>query len=102
VQATLRREPPAEPGEPWRGHRCATIRIDHQCLDRAGEDILEDGVNGWFVDRDPESIAKRLRELHDDPELRISMGRRARQASLRFTWAGVVASYEELYASVAG
>ncbi len=66
------------------------------------EDILEEGVNGWFVDRDPECIAERLRELHDDPELRISMGRRARQASLRFTWGHVVASYEELYASVAG
>jgi glycosyltransferase involved in cell wall biosynthesis len=65
------------------------------------EDILEDGVNGWFVDREPERIAERLGALRDDPGLRAEMGRRAREASLRFTWANVVRSYEELYSSVA-
>jgi len=65
------------------------------------EDILEDGENGWFVDRDPATIAARLATLRDDPALRERMGARAREASLRFTWENVVHSYEELYASEA-
>jgi len=62
------------------------------------EDILRDGVNGWFVERDPADVRRRLNQLRSDPELRAEMGRRARADSMRFSWHRVVESYAELYA----
>jgi glycosyltransferase involved in cell wall biosynthesis len=63
------------------------------------EDLLEEGENGWFIERDPEGIRDRLRELHEDPELRLRMGAAARAASLAFSWSRVVDRYRELYAA---
>jgi glycosyltransferase involved in cell wall biosynthesis len=63
------------------------------------EDILREGENGWFVERDATRIAARLRGLQADPVKRAAMGARAREDSLRFSWSRVVASYAELYAS---
>lgn len=52
-----------------------------------GDDVITDGVNGFVVSiRDPEAIAARLRELHDDPNLRRKMGRSARSTAETFTW----------------
>jgi glycosyltransferase involved in cell wall biosynthesis len=61
------------------------------------EDLLRDGSNGWFIERDAESIAARLRQLAVDPELRARMGRQAREDSLRYSWSRVVDEYVELY-----
>lgn len=66
------------------------------------EDLLEDGENGWFIDRDAGRIGDRLRELHDEPERRRRMGAAARAASLRFSWSRVVDRYRDLYAAAAG
>jgi glycosyltransferase involved in cell wall biosynthesis len=65
------------------------------------EDLLEDGVNGWFIDRDPVVVGERLRALRDDPELRCGMGEQARRCSARFTWGHAVDGYEQLYATAA-
>jgi UDP-glucose:(heptosyl)LPS alpha-1,3-glucosyltransferase len=59
--------------------------------------LLEDDVNGWFVTREPEDIAGRLRALGADPELRARMGAAAREASLRYGWALAVAGHLQLY-----
>lgn len=61
------------------------------------EDLLRDGINGWFIERDAEAIAVHLRQLAADPELRTRMGRQAREDSLRFSWSRVVEEYCELY-----
>lgn len=61
------------------------------------EDILVDGENGWFVERDGAAIAARLHELGADGERRRAMGRAAREASARFTWDAVVDAYDDLY-----
>lgn len=43
-------------------------------------DLIEDGVNGFVVPVGaPERIAERLRQLHDDPQLRREMGMAARR-----------------------
>lgn len=63
------------------------------------EDILRDGINGWFVEQDPVAIAARLAELAD-PALAAEMGAEARRSSLAFTWERAVAGYESCYASV--
>jgi UDP-glucose:(heptosyl)LPS alpha-1,3-glucosyltransferase len=66
------------------------------------EDILEPGVNGWFIPRDPVDVARRLNALGRDPELRRRMGDAARAASLRFSWPLMIDAYEELYRELDG
>ncbi len=65
------------------------------------EELVEDGRNGWFVEHDGASIAKRLRTLGEDPQLRARMARAARDASARYTWDGVVDTYVTLYVTLA-
>jgi UDP-glucose:(heptosyl)LPS alpha-1,3-glucosyltransferase len=60
------------------------------------EDILSEGVNGWFIERDADVIASRLKAL-EDPSVRAAMGHAAREASLRFDWQRMVAGYRALY-----
>jgi glycosyltransferase involved in cell wall biosynthesis len=61
------------------------------------EDLLRNGVNGWFVDRDPRRIGELIGELHANRRLRRSMGAAARRDSLRFSWSRAVERYLELY-----
>jgi glycosyltransferase involved in cell wall biosynthesis len=50
-------------------------------------DIVRDGVDGFLVPpRNVDAIAERLEQLRLDPNLRISMGRAARERALKFTW----------------
>ena len=65
------------------------------------EDLLRDGVNGWFIERDAGDIRRRLRELIADPALRDAMGQAARRDSLEYSWWRVVEEYERLYARLA-
>ncbi len=62
------------------------------------EDLLRDGRNGWFVERDPDQIRARLRQLQADRRLRDAMGRAAREDSLEYSWSRVVERYRDLYA----
>ena len=64
------------------------------------QELLQDGVNGWFVERDGTDIARRLRQL-EDPELRTRMGAQAREASASFGWEPVVDAYAALYERLA-
>ena len=64
------------------------------------EDLLVDGRNGWFIDRDPEGIATHLRRLVAEPEMRRELGDQAREDSLRYSWDRVVDEYCELYAEL--
>lgn len=52
------------------------------------KDLIVDGVNGYIVPVGaPEIIAKRLRQLYDDPELRRSMGAAAKLTVEKgYTW----------------
>lgn len=50
-------------------------------------DIVRDGIDGFVVPiRDVDSIVDRLERLRRDPDLRMEMGRNARQRALEFTW----------------
>jgi glycosyltransferase involved in cell wall biosynthesis len=66
------------------------------------EDVVSEGVNGWFVEPRGDDIAARLRALERDPQLRRSMGEASRQAAGSFRWDVSVAAYAELYRSLAG
>ena len=65
------------------------------------EDLLDDGSNGWFIERDPGHIAGRLRALSEDRALKRQMSHRARQRALPFSWAGMVARYDATYQDLA-
>ncbi len=54
-----------------------------------GADILRDGLDGYIVPiRDPQAIAERLLEFHDDRELLKRMSNSALEQAQRLDWAG--------------
>jgi glycosyltransferase involved in cell wall biosynthesis len=61
------------------------------------EELVENGVNGWFTPRDGAAIAERLRQLRDNPSLRRAMSGSARRSAERFDWERVVDQFEALY-----
>jgi glycosyltransferase involved in cell wall biosynthesis len=61
------------------------------------EDLIREGANGWFIERNPQSIRDRLREMRENPQFRRAMGAAARADSLRYSWSRVVEDYRELY-----
>jgi UDP-glucose:(heptosyl)LPS alpha-1,3-glucosyltransferase len=65
-------------------------------------ELIEDGRNGFLIDRDPHGIATRLELLADDPRLRERLGREARASALRFSSQRMVAEHHELYRRLAG
>jgi glycosyltransferase involved in cell wall biosynthesis len=51
------------------------------------DDLVRDGIDGFVVPiRDVEAIVDRLRHLRQEPDLRLAMGRNARERALQFTW----------------
>jgi glycosyltransferase involved in cell wall biosynthesis len=64
-------------------------------------ELIEDGVNGYFVTRDGSDIARRLRALGADPDLRERLGAAARRSALAFSWGRTVQEHHELYESLA-
>ncbi len=65
------------------------------------EDILRDGVNGWFIEREPKTIEPRLAALEGDERLRERLGQEARDAARGFDWPYVKSAYLELYRRLA-
>jgi glycosyltransferase involved in cell wall biosynthesis len=65
------------------------------------EELLVEGVNGWFIERDAGVIADRLVRLATDPGLRSSMGGAAREAAERFGWQQVIDRYTRHYEGLA-
>jgi glycosyltransferase involved in cell wall biosynthesis len=61
------------------------------------EDLLRDGENGWFIERDTATIRPRLRKLAADRPLTRRMGARARVDSMSYSWTEMVRRYRALY-----
>jgi glycosyltransferase involved in cell wall biosynthesis len=64
-------------------------------------ELIVDGRNGFFITREPGSIATRLNELAADPLMRDRLGQAAREAALGFSWEQMVARHHELYERLA-
>lgn len=64
-------------------------------------ELIDDGQNGFLINREPRLIAERLRQLAADPALRRRLGDAARRSALDFSWQEMVVKHHELYASVA-
>ncbi len=61
------------------------------------DELIVDGVNGHFLDDDPDRTALLLRDLGDDKGRRSRMGIAAHQAALPYTWDAAVHAHLALY-----
>jgi glycosyltransferase involved in cell wall biosynthesis len=60
-------------------------------------ELLEDGENGFLIRPDAASIAERLEQLAEDPDLLERIGRAARRSALEFSWERMIDRHGELY-----
>jgi glycosyltransferase involved in cell wall biosynthesis len=65
-------------------------------------ELIRDGENGFFVERDAADIAEKLRRLRDDPGLRERLGRAARVAVGAWDWRHLAARYDAMFKDVLG
>jgi UDP-glucose:(heptosyl)LPS alpha-1,3-glucosyltransferase len=65
------------------------------------EDLVDEGVNGWFIGRDSADIARRLQELSASDERARAMGAAARSAAGQYTWDAMAERYLEVYGELA-
>jgi glycosyltransferase involved in cell wall biosynthesis len=63
-------------------------------------DLIRDGVSGYFIERDAESIAYRLRSLGSNPSALAHMSVEARLATRTRSWRSVVEQHRALYAAI--
>ena len=71
-------------------------------LDGAGEDVFDDGQEGFLMPpRDVETLCLRLEQLYRDGALRDEMARRAAERAKAWTWEdygdAVVRTYERVF-----
>jgi UDP-glucose:(heptosyl)LPS alpha-1,3-glucosyltransferase len=64
------------------------------------EELMEDGVNGLLVARDPDDIADKLRPLSADIVLRKRLGMNARASAERYSWEHVADKTLGLYEQI--
>lgn len=60
-------------------------------------ELIDDGRNGFLIDRDPARIAALLVRLGEEPELRARLGAAARESALEYSWDRMVERHLELY-----
>jgi glycosyltransferase involved in cell wall biosynthesis len=65
-------------------------------------ELIRDGENGFFVERDAADIAAKLRRLRDDPGLRERLGRAARATAEQWDWRHQAARYDAMFREVLG
>jgi glycosyltransferase involved in cell wall biosynthesis len=63
-------------------------------------ELIRDGENGFFVERDATDIAEKLRWLRDDPGLRERLGRAARASAELWDWRRQAVRYEAMLSAV--
>lgn len=65
------------------------------------EEFLVDGVNGWRIERDVNSISRQIRAIADHPDMIAPMGRAAMESVSRYRAESFVEMWRRLYASLA-
>ncbi len=63
-------------------------------------ELIDEGRNGYLIDRDPQTIAARLNELAGDAPLRERLGAAARESALGYSWQAMVDAHRRLYTSL--
>ena len=65
------------------------------------EELIKDGYNGFFINRDPTDIAEKVNVLVEDENLRKQMSRNARRTAEKYSWDEVAKKTMEVYEEVA-
>ncbi len=60
-------------------------------------DLVEEGVNGYVCESDPQAFAEAVRHLRDHPELRADLSANARAFAEQRPWEKVLAQLEDYY-----
>ena len=61
-------------------------------------DAVREGETGLLVEAgQPEALAQGMRQLLDQPDLRLRLGRQGREWARRFDWAQIARDQEEVY-----
>ena len=63
-------------------------------------ELVTDGVNGFLIEPEAGDIARHLRTLAGDRELRERLGHAARSAALEYSWEKMVERHDQLYSSL--
>jgi len=67
------------------------------CNNSAIPEMVEDGENGFLVDRNSEAVDNCIRSILEDDGLRRSMSLNAREKALEFDWDRIVSKTLDLY-----
>ena len=60
-------------------------------------ELVRDGVNGFFVERDVDDIARKLRTLRDDSNLRSAMSKQMQQDIQAWDWSLRSRAYRQMF-----
>ena len=63
--------------------------------------VIEHGVNGWLIERDPDQLAGILRALLDDEALAVRVGQAGQQAAQVYEAERTIARYAQAYQNLA-
>jgi glycosyltransferase involved in cell wall biosynthesis len=63
-------------------------------------ELVRDGENGFFIERDVGQLTEKLRWLADDAVLRREMGKNARRSVESWDWGSQARHYADLFAQV--
>lgn len=79
-------------------HEAAAAALPLLVTPVSGPDALvEPGINGWFIARSADDIARRLVQLEADPAARRRMGGAARRSTSHLTWDAARFAHLQLY-----
>ena len=84
----------------WVLHEAAHAGLPIVIIDQKVTQVVEDGVNGYFVADSPEDISDRVIELLADPQLRQQMGQKSQEIAMNFSEQKQVKKLERLYRHV--
>lgn len=63
-------------------------------------ELIKEGYNGFFIERDPTNIAEKINILIEDVNLRKQMSRNARKTAEKYSWDKIAKRYVEVYEEV--
>jgi glycosyltransferase involved in cell wall biosynthesis len=63
-------------------------------------ELVTDGVNGFFVERDPHKIAEKIIFIMENPELRKQISNKNIQDAKMYQWDTIADQYIQLYTSI--